>query len=237
MLRPALAVLFALGAGAAHADQVRIFAVGHKTRMADVTTYQTYRDKMGALMDAAFPGRASLVQAGVDDVKSHLYPTDPLAPPQALVVFPEDTGLPAALIGTRGAAARSATTSAAAIATTFGPYSPQAAYYNTKFPPQPGIRVLVLALTDTIYRSFYETFRDLAVQYGVYGRRPRPAADFSPGRRVGGPRRLSRVDADRFGRDRGGARGRAASAPRSPAPPRSCVGSTRREARRSARIG
>jgi hypothetical protein len=70
MLRPVLAVLFALGAGAAHAGQVRIFAVGHKTRMADVTTYQTYRDKMGALMDAAFPGRASLVHAGVDDVRA-----------------------------------------------------------------------------------------------------------------------------------------------------------------------
>ena len=102
MLRPALLVLVLLGAAAADAAQVRIFAVGHKTRMADVTTYQAFRDKMGALMAATYPGRASLVQAGLDDVASHLFPADPLAPPRALVVFPEDTGLPPALIGTRG---------------------------------------------------------------------------------------------------------------------------------------
>src|SRR4029453_13664590 len=90
MRRPTVLVALVLGATAADAAPVRIFAVGHKTRMADVTTYQTFRDKMGALMDAAFPGRASLVQAGVDDVASHLFPADPLAPAQALVVFPED---------------------------------------------------------------------------------------------------------------------------------------------------
>jgi predicted amidohydrolase len=168
MLRPALLVLIALGSSAADAAQVRIFAVGHKTRMADVTTYQTFRDKMGALMDAAFPGRASLVQAGVGDVASHLFPADPMAPSLALVVFPEDTGLPPALIGTRGTAARAASTATSAILSTIGPYSAQGAYYNTKFPGQPGIRVLVLALTDTIYRSFYETFRDLAISHGVY---------------------------------------------------------------------
>src|SRR5205823_3997489 len=40
--------------------------------------------------------------------------------------------------------------------------------YQTKFPGQPFVRSLVLALTDTFYRSFYETFRDLAVTYGVH---------------------------------------------------------------------
>ena len=48
MLRFALFGLALLGANAADAAQVRIFAVGHKTRMADVTTYQAFRDKMGA---------------------------------------------------------------------------------------------------------------------------------------------------------------------------------------------
>jgi predicted amidohydrolase len=168
MLRPALLAIALLGATAVDAAEVRIFAVGHKIRMADVTTYGAYHDKMAALMDAAFPGRASLVQAGLDDVASHLYPADPLAPPLALVVFAEDVGLPAALIGTRGAGARAATTAAAAISAMVGPYSAQGAYYNTKYPSQPGIRALVLALTDTIYRSFYETFRELAMTHGVY---------------------------------------------------------------------
>ena len=170
MPRPALlALLIGLGATAAcDAAEVRIFAVGHKTRMADVTTYQAFRDKMGALMDAAYPGRASLVQAGLDDVASHILPADPLAPPDALVVFPEDTGLPPALIGTRGANARAAATATNAIISLIGPYAAQGGYYNAKFPGQPGIRVLVLALTDTVYRGFYETFRDLAIAHGVY---------------------------------------------------------------------
>ena len=50
----------------------------------------------------------------------------------------------------------------------FGPYGPQTSYYATKFPGALGVRSLVLALTDTLYRSFYETFRDLAVKHGVY---------------------------------------------------------------------
>jgi hypothetical protein len=52
---------------------VRFFAVGNKQRVADVVSYQTYHDKMAALMDAAFPARGSFVQVGVDDVASHLF--------------------------------------------------------------------------------------------------------------------------------------------------------------------
>ena len=121
----------------AEAHPIRAFAVGHKQRIDDAVSYQTYHDKMAALMDAAFPGRSTLVQAGVDDVASHLLPADPAAPPDALVVFPEDTGLAPALIGMRGAASRSQTTAVGAIASLFGPYAPQVSYYNGKFPGQP----------------------------------------------------------------------------------------------------
>src|SRR5437879_1613974 len=88
-----LLAMLALAAPAA-ATPVRMFAVGHKVRLDDGTTYQSFHDKMAALMDAGFPGRASLVQAGVDDVASHLFPADPAAPATVLVVFPEesDTG-------------------------------------------------------------------------------------------------------------------------------------------------
>ena len=152
----------------AFAAPVRIFAVGNKQRLDDAVTYQTYRDKMTALMDATFPGRSNFVQAGVDDVASHLLPADPGAPANALVVFPEDVGLITAFIGSRGAAARQKTSSTLAIAGLLGPYGAQFSYYQSKFPGQPAVRVLVLALTDMFYRAFYETFRDLAVTYGVH---------------------------------------------------------------------
>src|SRR5947209_131227 len=61
----ALPLLVALAAPAAAAP-VRMFAVGHKVRVDDALTYQSFHDKMAALMDAAFPGRATLVQAGVE---------------------------------------------------------------------------------------------------------------------------------------------------------------------------
>jgi predicted amidohydrolase len=169
-MRPGPILLLAtiLVPAVAGATPLRVFAVGHKQRLEDVVTYQTFRDKMGALMDAAHPARPLAVQAGVDDVASHLFPADPAAPPAALVVFPEDTGLATALIGSRGATSRATGNSIIALATLLGTYAPQRSYYDAKFPGQPLVRALVLSLTDTLYRGFYETFRDLAVTYGVY---------------------------------------------------------------------
>jgi hypothetical protein len=170
-MRLRIAVAFLLAAplaSATFADPVRMFAVGHKLRLDDVVTYQTFHDKMAALMDATFPGRSGLVQSGVDDVASHLAPVDPAAPPNALVVFPEDTGLTAAFIGTRGDMARAQPSSTFAIIKLAQSYAPLETYYQTKFPGQPALRYLVLALTDTFYRSVYETFSELATTHGVY---------------------------------------------------------------------
>jgi hypothetical protein len=165
-------VIAALGAiappRAAVANTVRIFAVGHKQRLADVVTYDTFRRKMFAIVDAAHPDRATLIQAGVDDVVSHVQPADPGAPGLALVNFPEDTGLIAALIGSRGAIARSETSSAAAIIRVAIAYAPLLTHYNGVFGPQNSVTQTFVAATDTIYRSFYETFRDMATTYGVY---------------------------------------------------------------------
>ena len=145
-----------------------MFAVGNKHRIQDAVTHADYRNKMAALMDAGFPNRSAYVQAGVDDVASHLRPADPAAPDRALVVFPEDAGFVNILIGSRGAAARRAPTALSAIPSLFQPYSRQVAYYAEKYPGQGAVRLLFLALTDTLYRSFYETFRDLAREHGVY---------------------------------------------------------------------
>jgi len=110
------------------AQGLRVLAVGHKQQTSYVVTYQAYHDKMAALMDATFPGRGALVQSGVDDVASHLAPADPTAPANALVVFPEDAGLPAAFIGTRGALARAQTESTLGILNLIGTYGPPVAY-------------------------------------------------------------------------------------------------------------
>ena len=83
-------------------------------------------------------------------------------------MFPEDVGLIAALIGSRGAVARMQTSADFAIISLFSTYGPQTGYYGTKFPGALGVRSLILALTDTLYRSFYETFRDLAIKHRVY---------------------------------------------------------------------
>jgi len=155
--------------------------VGHQQRIGDVVTYDDYRAKMAALMDADHPERAMRVQPGVDDVASHLAGRDATAPAEALVVFPESAGLIAAFIGTRGAPARQQTSATLAIATLLATYQAPLAHYAATFPDEPLVRTLVLALTDTLYRSFYETFRDLAVEHAVY---LAASADIAPARRV-----------------------------------------------------
>jgi len=165
----------------AHAKTVRVFAVGHKQRLVDATSYQAYRDTMFALVDASLPGRATLVQPGVDDVASHLQPSDPLAPADALVNFPEDAGLIAGLIGSRGANARAQTSSAAGIFALVAAYQPLVAHYTAEFGSRHPVGDVFVAATDTFYRSFYETFRDIAVAYGVY---VTASADLAPARRI-----------------------------------------------------
>ncbi|MGH7821940.1 MAG: hypothetical protein ACREQ9_19430, partial [Candidatus Binatia bacterium] len=60
--------------------------------------------------------------------------------------------------------------SAVAVAGLFAAYQAQAAYYRVKFPEQnlSQARLGLLALTDTLYRSFYETFREIAIRHGAW---------------------------------------------------------------------
>lgn len=151
---------------------VRAFAVGNKLELRDAESYGAFRDKFFALADADHLRRSELVQAGVDDVASHLRPLDPQAPPDALVVFPEDVGLIAALIGSRGIGARAVTLaeggSQAAFISLIVAYQPQIRFYAARHPGLPPIRYLLLATSDTVYRAAFETFRDLARTYGVH---------------------------------------------------------------------
>jgi hypothetical protein len=166
----------------AAAEPVRVFLVGNKQRIQDATSVATFRAKMFALVDASQRG-PGLVQDGVDDVASHLAPRDPSAPARAVVHFPESVGLIAGLIGTRGIAARDATSATGAFASLLGPYADPIAYYTGVYPElaaQP-IRGLVVALTDVLYRSVYETFRDIAVEQRIW---LSVSFDAAPARRV-----------------------------------------------------
>jgi hypothetical protein len=165
----ALVALLLAWASPARADAVRVFVVGHKQRLVDAATVASFQAKMRALVDARArtPG---LVQDGVLDVASRIRPRDPAAPALAVVHFPEDTGLVAGLIGSRGAAARTARTSFEAFGALLLAYGEVIDHYDAEFPgldAQP-LRGLTVALTDLLYRSVYETFRDLARTYGVY---------------------------------------------------------------------
>lgn len=173
-MRPILVtcLLLVLSEVAALGKTVRVFAVGSKLEIRYADTYQDFHDKMFALFDARHPRRAELVQAGADDVASHIQPVDPAAPDVVLVNFPEDIGLAVGLIGSRGAGARRFTASHGgsqlAFANLMLKYQPQSVYYASLYPGLPSVRYLLLAETDTFYRGFYETFRDLARAYGVY---------------------------------------------------------------------
>jgi predicted amidohydrolase len=167
------AVLFlCVSAAPALAKTVRVFAVGHKLELRYADTYQNFHDKMFALVDGQHVRRDELVQAGVDDVASHVRPSDPHAPELVLVNFPEDVGLVAELIGTRGATARRAASYAGGAQGAFflliQNYHSQIQYYTDLFPGQQPVRYLLLAETDTTYRAVYETFRDVARAHGVY---------------------------------------------------------------------
>ena len=165
-----LVVLLAVAPG--WAKTVRVFAVGSKLEVRYADTYQNFRDKMFALVDGNHPRRGELVQVDVDDVAGHLPAADPAAPDLALVNFPEDVGLVAALIGSRGRLARvTADRNGGAQAAFFlliRSYDAQIRYYTNLYPGQQPVHYLLLAETDTFYRAVYETFADVARTYGVY---------------------------------------------------------------------
>ncbi len=164
----ATVVLSVLVVRPAVAAPVRVFAVGNEVRVEDVVNVQAFRSKMFALVDASLPNRSSFVQAGVDDVASHIQPADPSAPPLVLVNFPEDVGLVAAMTGSRGASARNSISTGGAFLALLTTYGSRINYYRAKFQNLEMFQALLLALTDVNYRVVYETYRDIAMTYGVY---------------------------------------------------------------------
>jgi hypothetical protein len=158
----------ALAASApAAARTVRVFAVQPKLDLSWMQSRQTFHDKMFALADRRLrgPGRP-LIQAGADDVASHLRGH------RNLVVWPEDVGLFAALTGQRAAPARSSGSLEGAVVTLIGLYPQQNAYYGARYPAvaarAPQVRLLALSLTDTFAHVVVETFSEMARRYHVW---------------------------------------------------------------------
>ncbi len=183
--RAAAALLAAIaGAGlaaapAAPAARVRVFAVGPKVSVSWLATRSQFRGKLLALMDRRQRRGAPPVQAGADDVASHLLgPRDrrrPVATARDLVALPEDIGLMAAFVGQRGAPARAVKPEdsiAGAIIALLGTYGDVIPFYEARYPALKArglpLRQLFLAATDTYARVAVETFAELADRYDVY---------------------------------------------------------------------
>lgn len=132
----------------AGAPSARVFALGLKQELPAMTSTAAYR---------RFVAKALAEQAKCfsSDIPN-------------LVVLPEDTGLAAAFLGSRGQKAREQTDSLGAFATLFTAYQKPLNQYRRIFPGTPPIRLLLIALTDTLARAVEETFPPLAKEYGIY---------------------------------------------------------------------
>ncbi|BCJ74439.1 carbon-nitrogen hydrolase family protein [Catellatospora sp. IY07-71] len=142
--------------------KLRVFAIGYHLNLDHAESYETWRTAMRCLME--------------DTVVPHLTPGVP-----ALVVFPEDIGLPTIGLGVRSAGVRAQAKGPARAASDAVPlgmagalaqlnvaYAPQIAAYQAKFGGLDPRKQVFLAATDTFVRAFSRTFSEIARDYGVY---------------------------------------------------------------------
>lgn len=85
-----------------------------------------------------------------------------------IVVFPENTGLPAAFIGSRGQAARESTSAFAAFLALGGQYAQPIEFYKNKWPNVSLPNQIELGITDTVWRAFFETNQLIATELGAW---------------------------------------------------------------------
>ena len=152
------------------ADRVAVGTFTWKPKLARVRVVA-----VGNAIDFAAYATSATWQAEVDRIFTTLVAPRLVAGRPNVVVLTEDFGLPTALIGSRGAAARAAKDQDALTALTnlFVTYFTQASFYSTGYALpgtglQPLARALTLALTDTLYRNFVPVLQAKAQQYGVW---------------------------------------------------------------------
>jgi predicted amidohydrolase len=174
--------------GASHAafaevpERLRVHAIAYRHSASDAESFPAYREHLSRLADEAV------------ESETHRLPGTP-----RLFLFPEDSALYALFAGARGKTfrqlapllSRAAGNGAAlAVVGLFAAYQPQAAYYRAKFPEQnlSEARVGLLALTDSLYRSFFETFGEIARRHSSW---VVAAANIAPAEIVTDPPRVA----------------------------------------------
>lgn len=130
------------------ARTIRAFSVAHKHSLEIGASEEAYYKKMRDMIEA--------VRRNISDEYVNLF------------VFPEDAGLVLGFLGSRGEKGRSEESSLNAFVDLFESYSNPYNYYYKKFPGLSPQRYLFLALTDTLWRPFYNTFSALAKEYSSY---------------------------------------------------------------------
>jgi predicted amidohydrolase len=132
--------------------RIRAIAMGNKVDLRFSDTYETWTAQWNERTDMA-------------DARG-----DPSTP--SIIVAGELAGLTAALIGSRGKFAReNATTIVGALALVAEQYAPQVAYYQKLYGGQDNftaINAIELALTDTMFRAFFNSFSAMARKYNTY---------------------------------------------------------------------
>lgn len=131
-----------------HQKTIRVFSIAHKHTLEIGASEESFYNKMNQMIEAVKNRRAM----GYVN----------------LFVFPEDAGLVLGFLGTRGEKARSEEFALNAFFDLFEAYSQPYNYYRQKFPGLSPQRSLLLALTDTLWRPFYNTFSSLAKEYNSY---------------------------------------------------------------------
>ncbi len=134
--------------GSDPARTIRAFSVANKHTLEMGASESAYYKKMKEMMEAV-KGKIS---------KEYVN----------LFVFPEDAGLVLGFLGSRGERGRSEEFALNAFIDLLDAYSQPYNYYMKKFPGLSLQRYLLLALTDTLWRPFYNTFSALAREYNSY---------------------------------------------------------------------
>lgn len=130
------------------AKTIRVFSVAHKHTLEIGASEDAYYKKMKEMIDA--------VRGNISNEYANLF------------VFPEDAGLVLGFLGSRGEQGRSEEFALNAFFDLFEPYSQPYNYYLKKFQGLSPQRYLLLALTDTLWRPFYNTFSALSKEYNSY---------------------------------------------------------------------
>ncbi len=127
---------------------VRVFAIGHVFSLDDARSYETF--------EASY-------RRDMREIEPCLSKDRP-----NLVTFPEDAGLIAWFLGSRGAVARTAVDSQTAFYNVYGEWAEAAVHYQNEFPGISLARSLTLALGDPAWRAMNQTFGGIARDWNVW---------------------------------------------------------------------